>query len=131
MIGHMNGVIIWTEDLPALRRFYCDTLGLEPYSSRPSFVSFKWGGLRFAIGDHESVHGRARDPYRMMINFDVDDIHTFHAEAAAKGVKFIRTPEQETWGGWVATFLDPDGNMIQALQQPPERKGERIPGADS
>ncbi len=25
-------------------------------------------------------------------------------------------PEQESWGGWVATFKDPDGNVLQLLQ---------------
>ena len=78
MIGHMNGVIIWTGDLPRLREFYCVTLGMEPYSERPYFVSFKWGGLRFAIGSHDHVSGQARDPYRVMVNFDVDDIHALH-----------------------------------------------------
>ena len=127
MIGHMNGVIIWTGDLPRLREFYCVTLGMEPYSERPYFVSFKWGGLRFAIGSHDHVSGRARDPHRIMVNFDVDDIHTLHQELAGRGVEFIRVPEKEHWGGSVASFLDPDGNIIQVLEQPPERKGEPIP----
>ena len=36
----------------------------------------------------------------------------------ANGVEFIRPPEQEHWGGWVATFKDPDGNILQMLQFP-------------
>ena len=78
MIGHMNGVIIWTEDLARLRKFYCETLGMEPHSDRPHFVSFKWGGLRFSIGSHDHVRGQARDPHRIMVNFDIDDIHGFY-----------------------------------------------------
>ncbi len=127
MIGHLSGVIIWTGDLPSLRRFYCDTLGLTPHSNRPHFVSFKWGGLRFAIGSHDEVRGKAKDRYRVMINFDVERIHEFHAEMTARGVRFIRPPEREHWGGWVASFEDPDGNIIQALEQPPERRGQPIP----
>ena len=127
MIGYMNGVIIWTDNLPRLRRFYCDTLGLKPHSDRDYFVSFKWGGLRFSIGSHDRVHGRARDPYRVMVNFDVDDIHVFHDAVAAKGVDFLRVPEKEHWGGWVASFQDPDGNIIQVLEQPPERRSQPLP----
>ena len=56
-----------------------------------------------------------------MINFDVKDIHTAHRTLVDRGVEFTRPPEQEHWGGWVATLLDPDGNMLQLLQQPPER----------
>ena len=129
MIGYMNGVIIWTDNLPRLREFYCETLGLEPHSDRDYFVSFKWGGLRFSIGSHDGVHGLARDPLRIMVNFDIDNIHEFHREMADKGVDFIRVPEKEHWGGWVASFKDPDGNVIQVLEQPPERRGQQLPRA--
>ena len=128
MLGHLSGVIIWTGDLPALREFYCETLGMRPHSDRPHFVSFKWGGLRFAIGSHDRVSGAARDPHRVMVNFDATDVHALHAELTAKGVEFIRPPERESWGGWVASFLDPDGNIIQLLEQPPERRGDRALG---
>ncbi len=127
MIGHMNGVIVWTGNLPVLRKFYCETLGLRPHSDRPHFVSFKWGGLRFSIGSHDAVSGQTREPYRIMVNFDVDDIHAVHQRLAGEGVEFIRQPEREHWGGWVASFEDPDGNIVQLLEQPPERRGESIP----
>ena len=29
-----------------------------------------------------------------------------------------RAPEREEWGGWVATFADPDGNVLQLMQLP-------------
>ena len=118
MIRYMNGVIIWTDDLPRLRTFYVDELGLTPRSDRPNFVNFEWGGVRFSIGSHDGVSGRARDPHRVMINFDVDDIHAAHDRMSAAGARFIRPPEKEHWGGWVATFEDPDGNLLQLLQQP-------------
>ena len=43
-----------------------------------------------------------------------------HSTLAVKdqGVEFIREPEREDWGGWIATFLDPDGNVLQLLHQP-------------
>ena len=36
----------------------------------------------------------------------------------APGVVFTRAPEREEWGGWVATFADPDGNVLQLMQLP-------------
>lgn len=118
MIRYMNGVIIWTDDLASLRTFYVDTLGLTPRSDHPHFVNFEWGDVRFSIGSHDGVRGQARDPHRIMVNFDVGDIHGLHERLAGKGVSFIRPPEKEHWGGWVATFEDPDGNLLQLLQQP-------------
>jgi predicted enzyme related to lactoylglutathione lyase len=118
MITGVAGVIIWTDDLARLAAFYRDTLGLTPHSVRPHFIAFKWGEMRLSLGRHRQVAGPARDPYRIMINLAVDDIHHTHAALLAKGVRFLRHPEQEHWGGWVATFLDPDGNILQLLQQP-------------
>ena len=49
-----------------------------------------------------------------MINLGVDDIHAEHNRLVDAGVVFIRPPERESWGGWVATFQDPDGNLAPA-----------------
>ena len=78
MIRGLAGVIIWTDDLGRMADFYRDTLGLKPHSERPSFVSFKWGDVRLGIGSHSGVKGASSDPYRVMVNLDVEDIHAAH-----------------------------------------------------
>ena len=118
MIEGVAGVVIWTEHLDRLVTFYRDTLGLEPHSVHPDFVSFKWGDVRLGIGKHSKVKGRTREPFRIMVNLGVDDIHTVYRSLEGRGVEFLRAPEKEHWGGWVGTFLDPDGNVLQLLQQP-------------
>jgi predicted enzyme related to lactoylglutathione lyase len=118
MIGSVNGVIIWTHDLVRLKAFYCDVLGLVPHSVRPDFVSFKWGDMRLGLGSHQEVEGLAKDPYRVMVNFHVEDIQATHRTLVGRDVQFVRPPEKEHWGGWVATLVDPDGNLLQLLQQP-------------
>ena len=117
----MVGVVIWTEDLETLVEFYRDMLGLTPHSVRPDFVAFRWNEMRLSIGKHSEVRGRSGEPYRVMVNLGVSDIQRLHRELTAKGVPFLRPPEQEHWGGWVATLSDPDGNTLQLIQQPPER----------
>ena len=52
-----------------------------------------------------------------MINLRTEDIFFEYERLQALGVKFIRIPEKENWGGWIATFLDPDNNVIQMIQQ--------------
>ena len=118
MIEGVIGVIIWTENLERLLAFYRDTLGLKPHSLRPDFVSFKWGNMRLNLGKHSLVEGQAKEPHRSMINLGVKAIHEIHHALRDKGVIFSRLPEREHWGGWVATFSDPDGNILQLLQQP-------------
>lgn len=126
-IAGLAGVLIWTEAprFEAMAHFYRDALGLAPRSSRSDFINFDWSGVRLSISVHDGVHGGARDPLRIMINLLVDDIEATHARLVHAGVAFSRPPEREDWGGWVASFADPDGNTLQLMQLSP------APGASS
>jgi len=115
-INGVVGAIIWTDNLERLLNFYRDTLELRPHSYHSNFVSFEMGETRLGIGIHSEVSGQTREPYRIMLNLSVDEINEAYELLTMKGVQFIRIPEKEHWGGWVATFSDPDGNIIQLMQ---------------
>lgn len=112
----VNGVIVWTDDLPRMTVFYRDVLGLRPRSMRERLTNFAWGDFRLTLAVHDGVSGPSRDPERIMVNLAVADIHTAYRRLASAGVVFTRPPERESFGGWVATFHDPDGNTLQLLQ---------------
>ena len=40
------------------------------------------------------------------------DIDAKHAELSAKGVDFLAPPERMPWGGVLAHFRDPEGNVL-------------------
>ena len=111
------GVTIWTDDVDRLVDFYRNTLGLKLRGHKVGWANFEWGNLRLNLGLHGQVKGHSKDPYRIMVTFGVTDIHSEHARLSDQGVEFIRVPEQEHWGGWVATFLDPDGNVLQLMEK--------------
>jgi len=119
-IEGLAGVLIWTEAdrFPAMARFYRDTLGLTPRSARPDFINFDWSGVRLSVGVHDQVRGASREPVRVMVNLTVADIRAVHERLTRAGVVFTRAPAREEWGGWVATFADPDGNVLQLMQLP-------------
>ena len=116
MITGVVGVTLWTDDLDRMFSFYNDVLQLPLHSRHPDFIAFELGEVRFNIGLHNRVAGVSKDPYRVMPHLGVADIHAVAARLAEAGVEFIRQPERESWGGWVATFRDPDGNTLQLLQ---------------
>lgn len=116
MIDGIAGVTIWTSDLDRLVGFYQDTLGLQIHKHHGDYVNFVFGDVRLNLGLHDQVSGPSRDPYRVMVHLSVSGIHDVHRRLVERGVEFIRPPEQESWGGWVATLLDPDGNILQLLQ---------------
>ncbi len=117
-ISGLAGVLIWTSESrhDNMARFYRDVLGLAARSDRPGFINFEWGNTRLTISTHSAVDGRSRDPLRIMVNLEVSDIAAVAGRLAAAGVVFSREPSPEPWGGWIATFDDPDGNTIQLMQ---------------
>lgn len=121
-IGPLTSVLLFTtpERYAKMHDFYVDTVGLVPSSDGRMRVAFDWksGDLRtrLILSTHDGVDGMTGDPYRIMINFQVDDIRAVAKRLTGAGLDFIRQPSQEAWGGWIATFDDPDGNLIQLLQ---------------
>ena len=115
----LSGVIIWTNNLKRLRSFYENILNLEPNSIKENFISYKWDDVRLNLGKHSLIsYESSKDPYRIMINFNVQNMDLIVSILKKNSVNFIREPEREKWGGIVATFEDPDGNIIQLLEQP-------------
>lgn len=117
MIQDIIGINVYTDNLEELMLFYRDIIGIQLRSSHDSAVVFELRpGMRLNIGRHTNVQGPSKDPFRIMINFETSDIHSSYTELNARGAHFIRRPEKESWGGWVATLQDPDGNTLQLLQ---------------
>ena len=116
------GVIIWTSGnhFDSMATFYRDTLGLVPATFRPEHIAFQQGDFRLTIGVHDEISGPSNDSLRVMLNLAVDDIASSFERLRNLGVPIIRPPERESWGGWVATLRDPDGNTVQLLQLPPD-----------
>ena len=86
-------------------------------TDRPGHLAFEWpDGMRLTLGVHELVHGPSAEPHRIMLNLGVTDIAAAAEVLRGRGVRFVREPSPEPWGGWIATFADPDGNLVQLLQ---------------
>ena len=118
MIEDIVGITFWTDDLSRMFHFYNDILRLPLHSKHDGFIAFQVGNLRLNLGKHTEVNQSSKDPYRIMANLSVMDIVSIHRDMVKQGVQFIREPEKESWGGIVATFSDPDGNILQLLEFP-------------
>ena len=119
MFAKFSGIILWTEKISNLQKFYEDLLGLEAHYVNDKFISFRWKDFKFSIGEHYFITNKLnKHRYRFMINFNVDEIYSTLNKLKAKNVEILREPETEHWGGILATFKDPDGNIVQIFQQP-------------
>ena len=116
MITGLRVSSIWSEDLNNLLPFYRDTLGLKVGLQSPGFVLLgDPNGPAVALGTHSEVRGRAADPARHIVAFDTDDLKADCARLKSAGVEFIEEPNHQE-GLWIATFKDPEGNLVQLLQ---------------
>jgi len=116
MIKGLRVSSIWSEDVKKLLPFYRDTLGLKVGLETPGFVVFgDPNAPAVALGTHSEVQGKAVDPARHIVGFDTDDVRGEAARLKSAGVEFVEEPNQQN-GLWIATFKDPEGNLLQLLQ---------------
>ena len=110
-------LVVTATDYESAVHFYRDVLGLRVGHATPGFVVFGDGTHpALAVGTHSEVHGRTVEPARHMVGLLTDDIQADTARLKAAGVRFIEDPNHQGGGFWLATFEDPDGNLIQLFQ---------------
>ena len=78
------------------------------------FYGWQAGDSNFSIMDHSEMGGRAKDPGRVLINFETLQVKEEFERIRALGGEVIREP-YEMGGGWIATLADPDGNYFQLV----------------
>ena len=106
-------LIIATKDNDeAMSKFYKEVLGATTNEMGGHIL----GGFEIYFDRHSKAETQALEPFRIMPTFSVDDIQKTYEELKGKGVEFIKEPAPEEWGGWFATFKDPDGNYLQIFE---------------
>jgi len=107
-IGYVN---VFVSDFADSLAFYKDTLGLTANVDDEAFgyASFQAGPISFGIAqtDDTDLVGRHTG-----VGFMVDDIDAAYQTMSGAGVEFEMPPTAQPWGGTLALFKDPDGNVF-------------------
>src|SRR5258707_14742829 len=116
MIKRLRVSSIWSEALNKLLPFYRDLLGLPVSLETPGFVVLGEPDTpAVALGTHSEVRGRGSDPARHIVGLETGDIAKECRRLREAGLEFVEDPK-DVGNGWVATFKDPEGNLLQLLQ---------------
>ncbi len=106
-VGYIN---VFVSNFEAALSFYRDVLELNPTTVDPDFgyAAFDAGPISFAFAkaDDPALIGRHTG-----VGFIVADVDAAYEDLKARGVTFEMPPTQQPWGGVLALFNDPDGNV--------------------
>jgi len=113
---NLNSVMIGTKQPKALAAFYEKVLGkpAEWVDQDGGFWGWQVGSASLSVLDHSAMGGNARDPGRVMFNFETPQVKSEFERVKAFGAVVIKEP-YEMGGGWIATLADLDGNYFQLV----------------
>jgi predicted enzyme related to lactoylglutathione lyase len=113
---------IFVSDLSPAVDFYTTLLG-PPTAADPggAYAVFSADGADIVVetvpadasADDLALVGRFTG-----ISFAVDDIDDAYRRFQTCGLRFNGEPELQSWGGRLATVVDPSGNHLQLVQHP-------------
>ncbi len=110
---------VFTRDWDRAVAFYSETLGMPIHYANPEIG---WAELDTGAA-HLAIERLAADDLEadelvgrfVGVSLEVDDIEMAHETLAARGVEFLEPPMEQPWGGVLAHFRDPDGNVLTLL----------------
>ncbi len=118
---NLNSIMIGTDQFQALADFYGRVFGRPADMTDPGYAGWQVGGCFLSIGEHSEIHGKAKEPARVMLNIETRDVQGEFARLTGLGVVVVKEPYEMGEGYWIATLADPDGNYLQ-LMMPWERE---------
>jgi predicted enzyme related to lactoylglutathione lyase len=113
---NLGTIMIGSKKPKELSVFYSKVLEKDPDWSDGNWFGFQSGNTSIAIGEHSEVEDSAKEPQRIILNFDSKDVKgEFERIKQIEGIKVIKEPynpgeEEDTM---IATLSDPDGNYFQ------------------
>jgi predicted enzyme related to lactoylglutathione lyase len=123
----LSSIMLGTENPKSLIEFYTKALGApDPDMSGDSFASWQVGDTSFNVMEHSEVKGKSKEPARIIINFESEDVKGEFERIKGLGAEAVKEPykmsmegevitDSDKDGMWIATLADPDGNYFQLM----------------
>ncbi len=113
---NLNSVMIGTQQPQELAAFYEKVIGkaADMVNVEQGFWGWQVGSAFLGILEHSDMGGSAKDPGRVMLNFETAQVKEEFERIKALGAAVIAAPYQ-IGEGWIATLADPDGNYFQLM----------------
>ena len=113
-------VRVFVRDWERAVRFYTETLGMKT-----TFADAEMGWAELGTGEaHLAIErwpeGESDDEEELVgryvgVSLTVADVQKSYETLRERGVEFLAPPSQQPWGGVLASFRDPEGNVLTLL----------------
>ncbi len=116
----LNYAIVFVSDMERAVSFYRDVMGLPLRFESAAWTEFATDGATLALHAGEGSNPEKDRPQqdlagRCRPGLSVPNLDEFHKRMIEKNVPCIQEPT-ETFGAWIAQYVDPDGLAISVGQ---------------
>lgn len=121
---NFNSIMIGSSQPKVLIQFYEKVFEKKPDMDEEDWAGWQVGSAFFNIGPHSEVTGSAKEPQRIILNFETNEVQKhFERIKEIEGGTVVKEPYEmsqegevtEGGGMWIATLADPDGNYFQLM----------------
>ena len=121
-------ITLLTDNIAAMREFYCTALGFTLKNDDGEYVEFEHDGVRFSICTRTTMlqatghpsYEFQRQGQAVELAFPASnaaEVDTLYQDLIAKGATPIKEPADMPWGQRAAFFADPDGNIHELFAE--------------
>lgn len=127
-LSTLDYTVVIVENLDRTLAFYTQKLGLELAHRSGPFAQMNTGTTRLAFFTREAMaqtldfalRPPANSAPGFELGFKVDDVDAAYRELTAQGVPSVTAPTDRSWGQRTAYVRDPDGYLIELVQDLPK-----------
>ncbi len=107
-------ILLASTDPDRLRGWYLEALGLTEDAD-----GFLDCGIGLLVDQRDDVAPRTAEPGRVVLNHHVPDIRAAERRLDIAGAQWVSPVEYRDAGLWFGTVEDPDGNLVQLIEETP------------
>lgn len=111
---NLNSIMLGSMQPKVLADFYGKVFEKPADMVEGNWHGWQIGSIFFSVGEHSEMIGKAKEPGRVIFNFETSEVKKEFERLVKFGATIIKEP-YEMGGSWIATLADPDGNFFQLM----------------